>query len=393
MVKGSNTYKLIVPRKVEEKIRYLCRKFPTLEWSGILFTSHEGNFEDGNLVITCQDIYPMDLGSGTFTSFKMDESVAGYIAENFDLFGCDMNLIHSHNQMSAFFSGTDTSTLQSEGNDQNCFVSLIVNNAGSYCAAITRKVQSKSEIVTKSLGTSYEFFGEGSVKTEEDNMSESTQIVDKEVIEYFMLDIEVEHVDNPLAYLDTRFEEIQSTKKKNVVINPLITTNTSDDNYSRNWWSSQRKQSAEIKEAMYCSPENYQEQSLFSDEEMGKIDSFDWEPDPTIIHKLVCQMVTCSLIINDTIDLKQWIVRWMDKKYTEIFNPESTQFDEWKEFIVDFMIGQYIWTDDNASDDDYDLLQSKIASAINDELCQYAPDGVNDYIDEYKEVLTRYIYE
>lgn len=393
MVKGSNTYKLIVPRKVEEKIRYLCRKFPTLEWSGILFTSHEGNFEDGNLVITCQDIYPMDLGSGTFTSFKMDESVAGYIADNFDLFGCDMNLIHSHNQMSAFFSGTDTSTLQSEGNDQNCFVSLIVNNAGSYCAAITRKVQSKSEIVTKSLGTSYEFFGEGSVKTEEDNMSESTQIVDKEVIEYFMLDIEVEHVDNPLAYLDTRFEEIQSTKKKNVTINPLITVKESDDKPSHNWWYSKRKQSAETKEAMYCSPENYQEQSLFSDEEMGKIDSFDWEPDPTIIHKLVCQMVTCSLIINDTIDLKQWIVRWMDKKYTEIFNPESTQFDEWKEFIVDFMIGQYIWTDDNASDDDYDLLQSKIASAINDELCQYAPDGVNDYIDEYKEVLTRYIYE
>lgn len=393
MVKGSNTYKLIVPRKVEEKIRYLCRKFPTLEWSGILFTSHEGNFEDGNLVITCQDIYPMDLGSGTFTSFKMDESVAGYIADNFDLFGCDMNLIHSHNQMSAFFSGTDTSTLQSEGNDQNCFVSLIVNNAGSYCAAITRKVQSKSEIVTKSLGTSYEFFGEGSVKTEEDNMSESTQIVDKEVIEYFMLDIEVEHVDNPLAYLDTRFEEIQSTKKKNVTINPLITVKASDDKPSHDWWYSKRKQSAETKEAMYCSPENYQEQSLFSDEEMGKIDSFDWEPDPTIIHKLVCQMVTCSLIINDNIDLKQWIIRWMDKKYTEIFNPESTQFDEWKEFIVDFMIGQYIWTDDNASDDDYDLLQSKIASAINDELCQYAPDGVNDYIDEYKEVLTRYIYE
>ena len=94
LVKGSTTYKLIVPRKVEEKIRYLCRKFPTLEWSGILFTSYTGNFEDGSLVITCQDLYPMDLGSATFTDFKMDETVAGYIAENIDLFGCDMNLIH-----------------------------------------------------------------------------------------------------------------------------------------------------------------------------------------------------------------------------------------------------------------------------------------------------------
>ena len=99
LVKGSTTYKLKVPRKVEEKIRYLCRKFPTLEWSGVLFTTYEGSFEKGDLVITCQDLYPMDLGSATFTDFKMDETVAGYIAENIDLFGCDMNLIHSHNQM------------------------------------------------------------------------------------------------------------------------------------------------------------------------------------------------------------------------------------------------------------------------------------------------------
>ena len=90
---------MIVPKKVEEKIRYLCRKFPTLEWSGVLFTTHEGNFEDGNLVITCQDIHPMDLGSPGFTQFKMDETVAGYIADNIELFDCDINLIHSHNRM------------------------------------------------------------------------------------------------------------------------------------------------------------------------------------------------------------------------------------------------------------------------------------------------------
>ena len=394
LVKGSTTYKLIVPRKVEEKIRYLIRKFPSTEWSGVLFYTHTGKFEDGSLEIHCQDIYPMDLGTGTFTDFKMDESVIGYIAENFDLFGCDMGLVHSHHSLGAFISGTDSNTIRAEGNDTNCFVSLVVDTKGTYVAALTRKIKEKKQVTTADMGSSYEFFGEGSINLADSQHKTSTvEVVDREIIEYFMLDVQVEQVDNPLAYLDTRFEEIQSTKKKNVVINPLITVKESDDKSSHNWWYSKRKQSAETKEAMYCSPENYQEQSLFSDEEMGKIDSFDWEPDPTIIHKLVCQMVTCSLIINDNIDLKQWIVRWMDKKYTEIFNPESTQFDEWKEFIVDFMISQYIWTDDNASDDDYDLLQSKIASAINDELCQYAPDGVNDYIDEYKEVLTRYIYE
>lgn len=94
LVKGTTTYKITVPKAVEEKIRYLCRKFPDLEWSGVLFISHEGKFEDGSLHIICQDIYPMDLGSSVFTDFKMDESVAGYIADNMELFGCDMALVH-----------------------------------------------------------------------------------------------------------------------------------------------------------------------------------------------------------------------------------------------------------------------------------------------------------
>ncbi len=94
LIKQPTTYKLNIPKKVEEKIRYLCRKFPSLEWSGILFTTHEGHFEDGSLTITCHDIYPMDLGSATFTSFKMDASVASYVAENMELFDCDMQLVH-----------------------------------------------------------------------------------------------------------------------------------------------------------------------------------------------------------------------------------------------------------------------------------------------------------
>ena len=37
LIKGSSTFKLIVPESVEEKIRYLLHKFPSTEWSGILF--------------------------------------------------------------------------------------------------------------------------------------------------------------------------------------------------------------------------------------------------------------------------------------------------------------------------------------------------------------------
>lgn len=94
LVKQSATYKLIVPEKTEEKIRYLLRKFPSTEWSGILFYSHKGTFEDNSLVITCEDIFPMDLGNSGYTEFSMTPEVSHYIAEHLELFDCETGLVH-----------------------------------------------------------------------------------------------------------------------------------------------------------------------------------------------------------------------------------------------------------------------------------------------------------
>ncbi len=85
---------MVVPKKVEVKIRYLQRKFPNTEWSGVLFITHEGTFEDNNLVIKCQDIFPMDLGNAAYTTFNMNEEVTAYMADNIELFECDLALIH-----------------------------------------------------------------------------------------------------------------------------------------------------------------------------------------------------------------------------------------------------------------------------------------------------------
>lgn len=104
LIKQSATYKLYVPRKVEEKIRYLIRKFPHTEWSGVLFIKHQGSFEEGNLEIYCEDLYPMDLGTGGWTEFKMTEDVTAYIANNIELFDCDLALVHSHHTMGKSFA-------------------------------------------------------------------------------------------------------------------------------------------------------------------------------------------------------------------------------------------------------------------------------------------------
>lgn len=85
---------MIVPKGVEEKIRYLIRKFPTTEWSGVLFYTYEGTFEEDNMLITCQDIFPMDLGSAGWTEFNMSSDVAAYMGRNPDLFECQLGVVH-----------------------------------------------------------------------------------------------------------------------------------------------------------------------------------------------------------------------------------------------------------------------------------------------------------
>jgi hypothetical protein len=293
--------------------------------------------------------------------------------------------------MQAFFSGQDQATLREEGNDRNCFVSLIVNNAGTYCAAVTRKIQRKTEVVTKSLGTSYEFFGEGEVRTDEDPMSETTQIIDNEIIEYFMLDVEVEKVENTLAYLDDRFDEIEAKKKEVNQINKTIThllpcstyynKEEEDDKEFYSWIHSERNKQDKP---------DAKEPTLFDEDTMNEMVYFSkWQPDPTIIHYLCCQLLTCSLIISKDIDLKQWVVKHMKKKYDEIFSRGEEEFMGWSDNYVEFIVNHYNDTEVPAEVyDDWDTYQSKVAEALMDEISSYPS---NKYIDGYIDVLNRYL--
>lgn len=199
---GTYNYKLIIPAEVERKIRFACQKVWNTEWSGTLFFTHEGSFENNDLVIRCVDIYIMDIGTQAYTEFDMNPDVIAYMCENPELLDCQMGLIHSHNNMSTFFSGTDTATLKEEGRDRNNFVSLIVNNAGSYTAAITRRVKNKS--VKESI--SYEFFGDGEKHDTKEYVSEENEI------EWFYLNIEKEGDTLSFQDMDARFEEIKKRK-------------------------------------------------------------------------------------------------------------------------------------------------------------------------------------
>ena len=179
-------YVITVPEPVERMIRTFCDMSPRNEWSGVLFYTVEGDFESPKLEVVCKDILLMDIGSSAYTVYDFSNAEVGdYIGENPELIDCYTGLIHSHQNFGTFFSGTDTDTLRKEGSDLPNFVSLIVNNAGEYSAAITRKVTYQSTIHTEKKG-SYPWYAQKTVEVPETVMDKSIQEV---VIQYYELKI------------------------------------------------------------------------------------------------------------------------------------------------------------------------------------------------------------
>lgn len=290
--------------------------------------------------------------------------------------------------MGAFFSGTDTSTLQDGGNETNCWLMLIVDTRGQYVARITRKVHFKKEVITRNVSADYEFFGEG--KEYVPCAGEEKQDVEEEVIEYYDLDVERHEVSNPLESLDKRFDEIE--RKKEEKVKPLpVSQPKSDHEYYGGYkdydfydlahpWKARKKK--------------VQEQYLFDDATMDSVTVPDaafasYTPDNGLIHKMVCRMVSCSLILNvEKFDLRQWITRHMNNVYDNIF-PDKTSFDEWVEFVVTFFVYHFI--DDTAPEGlDDESYYSTVANAMIEELQQYDNDKypyISKYINELSTII------
>lgn len=176
-----------------------------------MFYEVEGDFDSDSFKIICKDFFLMDLGSGAYTEFDEDGTAIDYMVQHPELLDCQMALMHSHDRMATFFSGTDQNTLRSEGNDRNNFVSLIVNNAGTYTAAITRKVEytEKHDI---EISGKYPFFGTRRVlETQPSFRSEERKST---VIEYFELTVEKHEVEFHPDEYDARFDEVVAKRTK-----------------------------------------------------------------------------------------------------------------------------------------------------------------------------------
>lgn len=383
---GTYNYKLIIPAEVERKIRFACQKVWSTEWSGTLFFTHEGSFENNDLVIRCVDIYIMDIGTQAYTEFDMNPDVIAYMCENPELLDCQMGLIHSHNNMSTFFSGTDTATLKEEGRDRNNFVSLIVNNAGSYTAAITRRIKSKQ--VKESV--SYEFFGDGEKHDTKEYVSDADEI------EWFYLKIEKEGENYSFPDMAARLEEIKQAKAERAKkaqtpvyqggYKPIIANSYGTKVGPANLVKK------EVNKPKVTQPTLFDNADDLPFDDNYNLPYGQVTFDKVTLKSLVLQLITGSIIISNgsKIDITKW-ARSMPALYEKRFGKGEKgmkNFKVWADSYTDYLT--WYVTDEKLEELGFDETEI-CAICAHDMIEELTKLPENDYIKGYIDALQKYL--
>lgn len=130
--------KVIIPKKVQHQIDYLCREISNVEWSGVLFYDTEGSIENKeNFKVTLKHVFPMDKGTGGSTEYDLDnDNFINFRMSHPESLKWKIGHIHSHNNMGAYFSGTDNDEIEENSEFHNYYLSIVVNNAGNVVGKI-----------------------------------------------------------------------------------------------------------------------------------------------------------------------------------------------------------------------------------------------------------------
>ena len=230
-----NKVKTIATVSFMNKVKVLCSKIRDVEWSGVLFYSVKGSISNPEkLTITLEDILLMDKGTKTLTeyNFDNDESLAMDLVDllqksDTHRLTYKRGLIHSHNTMPVFFSGTDNEELINGAITHNYYLSVIVNSFGD----ITGKISFKSKTESKIKIISSDEKGKSIVKY---------RTAKEEVIHSYDCEIEdmTTVINNDFGFLERidfiiekRKLKEEEERKKNVITQPSFLKNENKNQF------------------------------------------------------------------------------------------------------------------------------------------------------------------
>lgn len=277
-----------------------------------------------------------------------------------------------------FFSGTDTATLQSEGSDMNHFVSLIVNNAGKYTAGVTRKATLKQTINEE---FTYPTWGDERVT------GNRVFTVEKEYIQWFNLDIEIEGVSNDFEkeMLD-RIKEIRSSKASKKATEVVRSPHYGGypigqyDNPVGRTVAAGPANTTPVKREV-------KQATLFDEMDETMIDYDRFKLNEDIVDWVVKQTITCSVIIpnSSNIDIEKW-AKSMDSLYKKRFT-DKKEFEAFAANFVDFVVN-YTEDPEAAALLDSTEMAAVLAYQVREKLSTL-PE--NEWLDAWMELYDDYI--
>lgn len=136
---------LVLTVGLQREIEWLHKQVGPKEWCGVLFYKRVAGDIDypKSLKLVASHLYLMDIGREAYTEADMDD------ASTIDMWDTAIDpvtgepdytykrgLIHTHHNMTTFFSGTDMSELHDNVDAHNYYLSLIVNFSGVYSARV-----------------------------------------------------------------------------------------------------------------------------------------------------------------------------------------------------------------------------------------------------------------
>ena len=306
---NESSCKLIISTLVEQKISICCRTLPNNEWSGTLFYKVVSGTYDNNLVLEAQDFYLRDVGSATSTEFDDDADAFNYQIEN-GLEDSIQALIHSHNSMAAFFSGTDDNTLKSMGKQMPHFLSLIVNNAGKYCAKITRR---------RSLQTCYtSFYGK------EETCNDTVYIVEDKNVEVVFESAYNEinnYIKNRISTLTTSSKPATNVNSSKTKSYPTLWNENDFDDVYYNHYPKNTVQAPKVSVPTLSSPKKSTNNQNVVTSKAPKEQKYKEYLSKKIISLLYGSFL---FVISDKIDIKKWCKDKMEKAFENNFIDEAS---------------------------------------------------------------------
>lgn len=368
---NESSCKLIISTLVEQKISICCRTLPNNEWSGTLFYKVVSGTYDNNLVLEAQDFYLRDVGSATFTEFDDDADAFNYQIEN-NLEDSIQGLIHSHDAMPTFFSGTDDNTLKSMGKQMPHFLSLIVNNAGKYCAKITRR---------RSLQTCYtSFYGK------EETCNDTIYIVEDKNVEV-IFESAYNEINN---YIKNRISTLTVPSKPATNVNPsksksyptLWNENDFDDVYY-NHYPKNTIQAPKVAVQTLSNPKKSTNNQNAVTSKAPKEKKYREYLSKKIISLLYGSFL---FVISDKIDIKKWCKDKMEKTFENNFIDEASA-NEVLYNCLNNIVGQtLVKYPDLDNEEGLINIESTILDILGD-----LPS--NKYIEYLKDNLSEILYE